>query len=106
MCDVILCNVIAFIIFAISFIFWYFIYGLECYMNGGSLGRNQYLMPFQCAFEELKWAIPFWGWKERQRYCQERNCPELANSLPGPLHFLIMHIIIPFGGTIAWLSIT
>lgn len=73
-------------------------------MNGGTLGRNQYLMPFQCAIEEAKWAIPFWGWSQRVKYCEDRECPDLACTLPGPIHFVVMHVAIPFGPALAWMT--
>jgi hypothetical protein len=37
---------------------WYFYYSVECTLNGGTLGRNQWLMAFQCYYQELLWNIP------------------------------------------------
>jgi len=39
-------------------IFWYFIYGLNCALNSGQLGRHWFFFPFQCFWDEIKWNFP------------------------------------------------
>ena len=73
---------------------WYFYYGLECFINGGSLGRNPYTMVFTLWFEELTWLFPG-GWEKKLKLCHGDEA--LARSLPGFWHFLIVHVVIPFG---------
>lgn len=48
----------AFWYITIAFGIWYVYYGFECALNGGTLGRNPLLMPFQCFWEELLWNLP------------------------------------------------
>ena len=94
--------IIAILILVASVAFWYVLYGLECFMNGGTIGRNQFLMPFQCLVEEAKWIVPIWGWRQRQLYSEKRGCPELAKTLPGPFHFFLMHVAIPFAPVLSY----
>ena len=41
-----------------AFGLWYLYYGVQSFLNGGSIGRDPLLMPFQCFWEELLWQIP------------------------------------------------
>ncbi|MCC6934297.1 MAG: hypothetical protein IT406_01195 [Candidatus Yanofskybacteria bacterium] len=41
-----------------AFLLWYLYFGLEYYLNGGTLGRDPLLMPFQCFWEEVRESIP------------------------------------------------
>ena len=41
-----------------GFIYWYLVYGGECALNGGSIGRNPLTMPFVLFKEEFFWSIP------------------------------------------------
>ena len=43
--------------FGIGFAVWYIVYGLEAYMNGGSLGRGRWWL-FKCFWEEVQWFLP------------------------------------------------
>lgn len=45
------------IYFLIGFFVWYFIYGLEKFLNGGSLGRGRWWV-FECFWEEMLWFLP------------------------------------------------
>jgi hypothetical protein len=75
---------------------WYILYGLECYLNGGSIGRNQFLMVFQCFYEDLLWVLPG-GISRKIKYCNEAfGNLDMVDKLPGIPHFIFMHICIPF----------
>lgn len=58
---------------------WFVLYGLEAYLNSGSLGRHPVWFPFQCAWEELRWYLPE-GKRRRVQFIQERV--SLARSGP------------------------
>lgn len=77
-----------------GFVVWYFLFGLECYMNGGGIGRNQHTMPFYWLWQEWLWLGPG-GWERKMKLC--RGNEEMARSLPGLPHFIFTHIMIPFG---------
>lgn len=75
----------------LSGIFWYFFYGLECYMNGAGGG---FFMPFRCLWDDFRFNMPG-GWKRRLKAA--RGNVEWAKAFSGPIHFLCMHILLPFG---------
>lgn len=64
------------------------------FLERGSLGRNPRTMPFVLAWEEYTWLWPG-GWQKKLKQCHGDE--ELARTLPGWPHFLIMHVLIPFG---------
>lgn len=37
---------------------WWCLYGFESYLNGGDVGRNRFLFPFQCFWGEVLWNLP------------------------------------------------
>lgn len=41
-----------------AFALWYTYFGTEYYLNGGALGRDPFLMPFQCFWDEVRQNIP------------------------------------------------
>ena len=45
----------------------YLYFGLEGCINGATLGRNRYFMPFQIFWEDLLWSIPG-GSRRRTEY--------------------------------------
>jgi hypothetical protein len=92
----------------LGFVFWYLYYGMECYINGGSLGRNQFSMHFSLLWEEFLWFLPG-GFDRRVDYlleCKVIN-PDVADyseqeireitkeMLPGRLHFVLTHGVLP-----------
>lgn len=100
----------------IGFILWYFYYGLECFLNGATLGRNQYTMHFSCLWEELLWVLPGGGERKAQfvrdrigdfprgsfaGYAYEdirkyNRYKEVGRAvLPGLGHFILTHMILP-----------
>jgi hypothetical protein len=76
-----------------GFVLWWIYYGLECYING-EIGCNQYAMRFRLMWEEFLWILPG-GKKRKLEYCNGNE--DLADTLPGPLHFICTHILLPFG---------
>jgi len=54
------------IYFTIAFVVWYIGYGLEMYLNGGSLGRGRWWV-FKCFVEEAQWFLPG-GLEKRTNY--------------------------------------
>ncbi len=100
---------------------WYLIYGMECAINGGTLGRNPYTMHFSLLWEEILWLLPVYGKRRREQFIKDQmgdfengmmfsgsqsftykeirekgNYDEVARSmLPGLPHFLFMHVFIP-----------
>ena len=88
------------LLLVIGFALWYFYYGLECFINGGSLGRNPYTMHFPLLWEEFQWLLPG-GWEKKLKICDGDE--NLAKSLPGWLHFIGTHICIPFAPLIFWI---
>jgi hypothetical protein len=76
---------------------WYFVYGLELFINGGDpslLSRPRYV------WEELGWVLPGGHWR-RLAHCD--NDVEQARTLPGLLHFIGMHLVLPFGpAAVVW----
>jgi hypothetical protein len=81
-------------------IIWYLLYGAECAINGGFIGRNQYFMHFPMLWEEITWIMPG-GWKRKLKYCDGDK--ELAETLPGVVHFCFMHIAIPLMPTLLYI---
>ena len=83
---------IVILLLIIGFIGWYLFYGAECHINGGSLGRNSWTMHFPLMLEELMWILPG-GWAKKLKHCN--GDIELAKTLPGVIHFVCMHILLP-----------
>lgn len=104
----------------LGFFIWYIYYGFECFLNGGTLGRNQYTMHFHLAWQELTWVLPG-GRKRKGRYVKDNVIGDIENGhilgcpwsykeirqhnlyeaaankiLPGLPHFLFTHILLPF----------
>ncbi len=96
---------------------WYLSYGLECFMDGATLSRDQFLAPFQCFWEEVLWVLPG-GRKRKGDYIRRQvsrfegegymgswtysdirrfNLYEEVGSamLPGWIHFVFMHVFLP-----------
>lgn len=113
---------------AVGFIFWHFLYGLELYMNGASLNEGN--IRFSCFLQELRWILPggsklkgeyikksmgnfeegsmcseydSWDYKE----IRENNLYEKVGNamLPGFTNFLFIHVLVPFGPLILYLTI-
>lgn len=91
-------------LFVLGFILWYAYYGAECAINGGTIMRNPWTMHFPLLWEEFVWALPFIGPERKVDYIFEiygddvmKICPYCAarNMLPGRLHFVLTHILIP-----------
>ncbi len=89
--------IVLILIFVPSLAFWYVYYGLECYLNGASIGRNQYAMPFLCLWEETLWILP--GGR-RRKLAFARGDADWADELPGPVHYVLTHGLI-LGGPLA-----
>ena len=73
--------------FILGHIMWYVLYGLECYMNGGS--KSPYYYYF---LQDLTFILPG-GWRRKLNYC--KGDIDLAKSLPSIFGFLFTHIFIP-----------
>lgn len=71
----------------IGFFVWVVIYNIELTINGAAFGPSI----FYYLWEDITWAF---SKKSRLKYCKMNGCSE--ESLPGKLHLLIMHILIPF----------
>ncbi len=67
---------------------WFALYGLEAYLNSGSLGRHPVWFPFQCAWEELGWYLPG-GTRRRINFVRERIAVPFDDG-------------VMIGGTKAW----
>jgi len=93
-------HVMLWIALAAGILFWYFWYGLECFLNGGTIMRHPWLFHFPLLYEEITWILP--GGRKRRLDYVHGNV-ELAKTLPGIPHFIFTHILIPFGPAIAWL---
>lgn len=76
---------------------WYFWYGLECWINGGTIARHPWLFHFPLLWEEFTWILPG-GWNRKLEYVD--GDAELAATLPGVPHFFFTHLLIPFGPAI------
>lgn len=104
----------------VGFVLWYLVYGLECFLNGGSLGRNQWTMQFVLLNQEISWLLvpgakvkylkehvildcfehgaicgstKGWDYQEVREQNLWREC---ANDvLPGWGHFIGTHILLP-----------
>lgn len=108
----------------VSYVAWYVLYWYECFLNGGDIGRDPLLMPFQLFWQDLQWILPG-GLNRRAKYIEEMvqqgegiiggfrkswNYQELRRTgdyracardvLPGVGIFFLNHIFVP--GT-AWL---
>jgi hypothetical protein len=78
----------------IGFVMWYFYFGLECFINGGGIGVNPWIMPFHHAWGDFKNNIPFgWGWHHRMKFT--RGNVDWARMMPGPIHFGLTHVLLP-----------
>ncbi|KKT91053.1 MAG: hypothetical protein UW92_C0019G0008 [Candidatus Jorgensenbacteria bacterium GW2011_GWA2_45_13] len=49
-------------ILILGLIIWYLFYGLECFINGGTIGKSRFFFPFECLWNEILWNLP--GGKE------------------------------------------
>lgn len=65
--------------------FWYFYYGIECFINGAI---GEWELPFRCFWQDLRCNLPFYG----DRYRRTLVC---GDEYPGRLHFLFTHIVLP-----------
>ena len=70
---------------------WYWIYGLECYMNGVQASAS---MPFRCLAQDLSFNLPG-GWDRRMK--ATKGDAEWAGEFPGWWHIWTMHFCLPFG---------
>jgi hypothetical protein len=82
------------VILIFSIFVWYCYYGLECAINGGTIGRHPLLFHFPLLWEEVTWLFPD-GWERKLKLANGDK--ELAKTLPGWTHFIIVHILLPFG---------
>lgn len=115
----------------VGFCLWYLYYGLECWMNGATMSRNQYLMHFSCLWEEFLWALPFYGAYLKGEYIREQisdfehgamcsssgswDYSEIREKnlykkvgkamLPGTWHFVCTHIVFPLMPLFAYIGI-
>lgn len=88
-------------------VFWVFLYGLEVAINGGTIGYSFWGFIFALpvfAYEELKWHLPG-SYMRKFLWCRkiandDLDAVRLAASLPGPIHFFFMHILVPLSPTI------
>ncbi len=120
---------------AIGIVIWYFIYGLDCWVNGASEWAHPIWMPFQCLWHDIVLLMP----GQKARYIRDNIiCPDAAEKptngvimgsrgqswyyrdvergnlyhacgkdvLPGISHFVIMHICIPLVPLVAWLCVS
>jgi hypothetical protein len=99
---------------------WTLYYGIECCCNGGTMLR--------CLKEEISWFLPG-GTRRKGRYIKENVISGLASGvimgwrkswryeavaeydlyeecgkdvLPGRLHFLIVHVVLPLAPLTVW----
>ena len=55
----------------VGFSTWYVVYSIECWLNSGTLGRNQYLMAFQLAWQQFQWTFLPGGTRRRSAYFRD-----------------------------------
>lgn len=108
--------VVNILVWLIGGILWYLYYGLECSLNGG---MGCWTLPFKCLWDDIRfkfskkariaWAIGVvgtkaatWGgclmgYKHDYRHIREHDLyDEFAKAvLPGWIHFILTHILIP-----------
>lgn len=89
------------ILLIVGIALWYVYFGFECFVDGrDAFGRSPWLMQFVCLWEELTWVLP--GGTARKFRVALGN-PFIVSTMPGLLHFLLVHVVLPFGpAAIAW----
>ena len=75
----------------VGFFLWYFIFGVECYMNGGPL-PSDWSMPFRGLVQDLSFNLPG-GWERRLRFAEGDE--EWAKQFPGWWHIYAIHVCLP-----------
>jgi hypothetical protein len=90
-------------LFIIGIAIWYALFVSELYING-CMNPKKYM--FKELWNEFLWILPN-GWIRRINYVKNERLSfdeniELAASLPGIWHFVILHIMIPFGPVLFW----
>ena len=110
--------VVVVILLVLSFLFWAFLHGASCALNGGEFWR--------CLGDDIMWFLPG-GNKRKADYIRDRmdgfddGCigeynyrdireydlyEEVGKAcLPGRISFIINHILIPFGPTAVYVAI-
>jgi hypothetical protein len=81
-----------------GFIMWYLYYGLECFINGGSIGNDGDLrtMLLPCLKQEFRWLMPFGDKSDIPR--------GFPTGIYGLFHFLFTHIFIPLSPTVVYIA--
>lgn len=66
----------------VAFVLCYLYYGLESALNGGTVDRHLFWMPFRCFWEEVLWNIPG-GFKRKVEYVRKNFVGDWNGSVCG-----------------------
>jgi hypothetical protein len=100
-----------FITIPIGLILWYFLFSSELMLNGATADLKSI---FTELWREFTWILPG-GYNRKKVYVtskmftlseDDQHIVELIKSLPGIIHFIAMHIVIPLLPQLIWWLIT